>query len=52
MVDVGTGLFLGGVALAVVGITLLTHAQSHQKDAINIYNDDAVGKATPTTASP
>jgi hypothetical protein len=52
MANAGLGLAIGGLALAVVGVTLLTHGQAHQKDAINIYNDDAVGKTTPTTASP
>src|SRR4051812_8659896 len=52
MANAGVGLTIGGLALAVIGITLLTHAQAHQKDAINIYNDDTVGKTTPTTALP
>jgi len=49
MATTGVGLALGGLALAVVGITLLTHASAHQRDAVNIYNDGA--SATPAPAS-
>ncbi len=37
--NVGAALLIGGLAAYITGLVLLTTAQPHQWDAINIYND-------------
>ena len=46
--NVGALIGLGGIATSTVGIILLTHAEAHQRDAMNIYND-GVGEGNATT---
>jgi hypothetical protein len=47
--DVGLGLALGGLTVAIVGLVLMANAPPHMYDAINIYNDSigADGTAAP-----
>jgi hypothetical protein len=50
MVKAGAIMTLTGLTASVVSIILLGHAQAHQQDAMNIYND-GVGAADATSPS-